>query len=419
MDSIRWLRAHPQAPDYNSEFSDQLIEEDLEWLQQFDRLLRQPWSWPAAGPPEWVPAFVSHVRSQVPHYRSYGESLPPLDKEVLRQSPWTLVPDDQDLERMYSYNTSGTTGTRMQIPWHARVSASYLPLLKWGLELYGIDWDDRPVAMVQVSYQKLTTTYAMYSQYLKAGFAKLNLFPDEWRSPDDRAIYLDDCRPVVITGNPLSFDELSRLPLKRVPRALVSSGMTLMPALRRRLEDHFGCPVLDMYSMTECLAIALKRDEAGGHRLISPDLWVELLNDEGCPVANGNRGEVTLTGGRNPYLPLVRYRTRDHAILEVRDGVGYLMNLEGRATVAFQARDGRRFNNIDVTHALALTPLVQFSLHQNADLSLRLNYRGEVVSRSQIEAALGPLFGDLPLEVERVQGIGEREKWVQYTSDLL
>ena len=425
---LAWMTEHPCAPQFNFQCGDHVSQEDLAWLIGFSCLLAEDWSWPASGAPEWVAGFAHHALQMVPHYRSYQVAefgqAPPLDKETLRLSPWSLVPDDQDLDKMVVYDTSGTTGNKMLVPSAPVVSASYLPLLRQGLDLYGISLDKGPdqVAMVQVALQTSTLTYAMISSYLgQAGFAKLNLNPDEWKEPAHRAAYIDACKPQVITGNPLSFLELSRLNLSHRPKALVSSAMTLLPGTRHYLEDFFGCPVLDMYSMTECMAIALKRDESTGHRILSHDLYVEILDAQGQPVPHGQRGEVALTGGRNPYLPLLRYRTRDHARIEIREGKPYLLNLEGRAPVEFVNHSGDRFNNIDVTHALAGLALIQFSLHQKADRSLTFVYRGDAVDEEAVRHSLQTLFGSLPLEMEHVSHNqpDDREKWIQYSSDFL
>src|SRR5205085_3091471 len=85
----------------------------------------------------------------------------------------------------------------------------------------------------------------------EAGLAKLNLHPDDWRHPDDRARYLDAMGPEIVAGDPISFAEYLKLPLTRAPRALISVSMTLLPGLRERLELRFGCPVLDIYSLNE------------------------------------------------------------------------------------------------------------------------------------------------------------------------
>ena len=84
------------------------------------------------------------------------------------------------------------------------------------------------VAIALICAQSFTYTYASISSYLGgAGFIKVNLNPLDWRDPEDRAAFLDDCAPEIYSGDPLSFLALMRLPLRHRPRALVSTSMEL------------------------------------------------------------------------------------------------------------------------------------------------------------------------------------------------
>lgn len=398
---------HPQAPRWNLDCGDQLDARALAWVRSFQAGLRAPRSWP----PAWLEGFQQRVLAQVPHYRGYlPGDIPLLEKEVFREAVWSLVPDDEPLEDLLTYGTSGTSGTRVLLPTAPRVAGATLALFQYGLELHGVDLTGGPdqVAMLQVSMQGFTKTYALISTFLdQAGFVKINLNPDEWRKSRDRVAFIDACRPQVITGDPLTFAELRRLPLKHSPKALISSGMTMLGGLRRELEAHFGCPVLDIYSMSECPFIGLKRDEESGYRVVAPDLFVEALEPS---------GEIVLTGGRNPFLPLLRYRTHDHARLRVEDGTAFLHDLDGRTPVTFQKRSGERFNSVDVTHSLEEVPVLQFSLHQFADGSLAFRYRGKKDTEKQVRAVLEDLFGGQRLAIEAAP-MGAAEKWIQYTSD--
>jgi phenylacetate-CoA ligase len=192
--------------------------------------------------------------------------------------------------------------------------------------------------------------------------------------------------------------------------------MAMAPALRERLEARFGCPVLDLYSLNESGPVAVYDEAAGGHVLLQHRMYVEILDDAGRPVPPGERGEVTLTGGFNPCLPLLRYRTGDHASLRLTGGEPVLVGLEGRPPVRFRTAGGEWLNNIEVTHALKRYALAQFTLHQAADGALRLVFRGADARADALADAVRALFGGLPLVVEE-DGF-EDGKVVQYTSDL-
>ncbi|GHF77431.1 hypothetical protein ACFFSH_33040 [Streptomyces filamentosus] len=76
--------------------------------------------------------------------------------------------------------------------------------------------------------------------------------------------------------------------------------------VRRYLHGHFGCPVIDLFGSTE-LGYLYFSDRDGRYRPHLDGMSVELL-----PVAHGSTiHELVVTSVRNPYMPLVRYRTGD------------------------------------------------------------------------------------------------------------
>jgi phenylacetate-CoA ligase len=128
-------------------------------------------------------------------------------------------------------------------------------------------------------------------------------------------------------------------------------------------------------------------------RLLQRELFVEILDEAGRRRGLGQRGEIVVSGGIDPALPLLRYRTGDYASLTL-DAAGELCldGLEGRPPVVFTAADGAPVNNIDVTHALSPFALPQFALHQAADGSFTLRAAGaydENALRRALEAVLG------------------------------
>jgi len=251
----------------------------------------------------------------------------------------------------------------------------------------------------------------------EAGLAKINLHPADWNSPDDRRKYLEALDPEVIAGDPLSFTELLNVELGLRPKALLSTSMTLLPGLREKLSTTFACPVLDLYSLNEAGPLAVFDPELGGHVLLQPRLYLEILDPAGNPVADGSRGEITLTGGFNFCLPLLRYRTGDFAALDFVGGEPVLRGLEGRAPVRFRKTDGVWLNNIDVTHALRPFALARFSLHQRSDEAFEFSVEGPSFVVSEAHEVLSRLLGPGNQIVPKPFAIGFA-KVPQYSSDL-
>ena len=429
---LEWLHEHPAAPRFNHQCGDRLSATGLARLLAFEQAVRAGPGWGPEAPPPWLAEFVAYCFREVPFYRRYGGApgrltdVPTSARADLSHAPWAFVPDPLPLEDLIVYNTSGATGHPLDVLSHPEAASKYLPLLQAALRLHGVSLaggrdpatGQLGVALTLVCSQRRTYTYASVLSYLGgAGFAKINLNPADWRDPADRARYIDACRPEVFTGDPLSFAALADLPVQHRPKALISTAMQLLPGLRQDLAARFQCPVIDLYAMHEAGPIAA--GTAAGHVWLQPRLYVEILDADGQPCPPGQRGEITLTGGFNPFLPLLRYRTGDFASLAWAGAQPLLQGLEGRPPVTFRGPAGQAINNIDVTSALRPFALPAYQVHQSADGGLRLSVAPSSASSEALRAALRGLFGaDQAIEIVPLDALsaGDR-KLIQYTRE--
>lgn len=421
---LAFLREHPRAPHFRNQSGPRLTPAEVAEMHAWETEVRAAEvGWKPGKPPPWLADFVRQCLADVPHYRRFDPApfveLPTTSRADLSRDVAQFVPDSISLERLMHFQTSGTTGHRLLIPSHPRVAARYLAFHQRALRRFGVELRHGPgdVGVALLGWQRKCFTYASVTPARgDSGLVKLNLHPDDWRDPGDRGPYLEALAAEVLTGDPISFSALLEIPAELHPRALLSTSMALSAGLRARLESRFQCPVLDLYSMNEAGPLAVADPRAGGHVLLQHRMYVEILDAQGRPLAPGEVGEVTLTGGFNFCLPLLRYRTGDFASLSFEGAEPVLVNLQGRPPVRFRTLAGAWINNLEVTHAFAPLALTQFALHQEADGALHLRWCGED-ALTEIEKALRALFGDAQaMRLER--GPLWERKVVQYTSAL-
>lgn len=424
---LNQLREHPHAPRFNWRIGDRLTAAGLASVRAFEAELQTAEiGWEHGEMPSWLREFVAYCYRAVPFYRAFGDApadfagIPTTDRADLARAPELFVPDELPLDDLIFYGSTGTTGHHIHVPSHPTSAARYITLLKQALAVHGVMLEGGPdrVAIVNVGFQERTATYvAILSCLDGSGVVKLNLHPAEWNDPGDRAAFLNDLAPEIITGDPLSFAELMKLDLTIKPQALSSTALQMEGGLRRALEIRFGCPVVDVYAMTEAGPIAVRVDDA--FQLLQHRLYVETLNDYGQVCEEGERGEITLTGGMNPYFPLLRYRTNDSAVLEFDGKRPKLAEFHGRPPILFYGVNGHALSSADVNRSLREFSVWQFTLHQNRDGSLLLRVCNPSVPLEQIRKELLRVFGaNQPLEIIQLDSFGAQSKIVHYTSDM-
>jgi phenylacetate-CoA ligase len=410
------LRTHPAAPRYNHACGDRLTATARDNLVAYRSRL-------AAGFPEpdWIMPLVERVYRTVPRYRGLPvpgalAEVPTTDRHDLLSHVETHVPEDADLTDLIVYRTSGSRGPAATVPMTPEFCALDLPVMQHVLSELGVPLrgGTSRVSLVNVYDQPVAYQFASVSSYLDgAGVVKVNLHESGWHAPADRVAFLDGCAPELYTGNPISLAKLAALPLTTRPTAIMSGAMALGEGLRTVLSDRFDCPVIDLYGITEAGLVAWRPDN-GPHRLLPRRLHVEILTPAGAPCKPGERGEITLTCGENPLLPLLRYRTGDQAALSHVDGHPVLVNLEGRDPVRYRAADGTWVNSIELTHVLSPLPLVAWQLHQDETGTVRVEAHGDTEG---VKEAVRSLLGPVPIEVRKAD-LARDAKPQRYSSSL-
>ena len=136
---LLWLEEHPHAPRFTHPGVDRVTPEGLRATAAFAESIQvAPSRWLPDSPPAWLAPFIDRCCHTVPFYRRYGGAarladLPICSRADLAREPWSFVPDDEPLDDLIVYNTSGTTGHPLAVPTHPDTLACYIPLLKAAL----------------------------------------------------------------------------------------------------------------------------------------------------------------------------------------------------------------------------------------------------------------------------------------------
>ncbi|MCU0621945.1 MAG: glycosyltransferase [Gemmatimonadales bacterium] len=212
---------------------------------------------------------------------------------------------------------------------------------------------------------------------------------------------LEAFEPELIDSYPSSIEPVARHIIARAgarvrPKAVITSSETLWPEVSAVIRQAFGCPVFDHYGSAEMAAFVSQCEHGTYH--VNPEFGiVEILRDDGRPVAPGETGEIVATGFVNPVMPLIRYATGDRATLgpptPCACGRAFprLERIEGRMDDVIQTPSGRRIGRLDPIFKSVRT-ISEARIVQHARDRVRLEY---VTAQEPRPAELASLANEL------------------------
>jgi phenylacetate-CoA ligase len=174
------------------------------------------------------------------------------------------------------------------------------------------------------------------------------------------------------------------------PNAIIASSMMLVPHERAVIERVFGVRVTDIYGCEEVGLIAGECERHEGLHVNTDQLIVEILHDDGRPVAPGETGLVVVTDLLNEAMPFIRYRMEDMAELASSPcscgrGQPTLARVVGRTADFLKRRDGSRVAGISLIEN-TLTKLPGIGQMQIVQ---------ETLDEVQLRVVPGPQFDDV------------------------
>jgi phenylacetate-CoA ligase len=193
------------------------------------------------------------------------------------------------------------------------------------------------------------------------------------------------------------------------------TGETLYPDQQQLISTVFGAPVANGYGARDAGFIA-HACPAGLLHLSAEHVLVELVDDQGQPVPEGEAGEIVVTHMATRDFPFIRYRTGDIAIMSAKPcscgrGLPAFERVLGRTTDFIRTRSG------NVLHALALIyevrnepAVLEFRFLQARDLSIELQLvatpelsrEREIDIIARLERRVG---SDTPITISRLTRI--------------
>jgi phenylacetate-CoA ligase len=151
----------------------------------------------------------------------------------------------------------------------------------------------------------------------------------------------------------------------------------LYDAQRETIERVFGCPVANGYGGRDAGFIAHQCPINNMH-ITAEDIIVEVVDNDGNPVPNGQAGEITVTHMATRDFPFIRYRTGDVGVLTDEvcacgRGLPVLKEIQGRTTDFIVAKNGTVMHGLALIYVLRDLPgVAEFKIIQESIDHLRV-----------------------------------------------
>jgi phenylacetate-CoA ligase len=312
---------------------------------------------------------LTHCRRLVPYYaelmggagESYEEDpegyltrLPVLTKEIMRARLDDLKSSDLGRRKWYFNTSGGSTGEPAKFIQDSEFSARAGAVKLLFSKLVGRKIGE-PEIELWGSGRDITKAHETLRSRLLLRLSNTTILDAFVMTPAEMRQYiavLNRMRPKLIVAYADAIYELARFAeresLKVEPQAaVIASAGVLHPFMRETIEKVFRTTVYNRYGSREVGDIACERP---GHRGLWVAPWgnyVEIIDDKGGRVPDGEEGDIAITSLTNYAMPLVRYRIGDRGVLAPRQSAGrppygqVLEAISGRSGDMFRGNDGR------------------------------------------------------------------------------
>jgi phenylacetate-CoA ligase len=187
-------------------------------------------------------------------------------------------------------------------------------------------------------------------------------------------------------------------------KSVISWGDKMFDHYKSLIEEVFGCKVYELYGTTEGFVISGQKDLIY-HYIFTPQVYLELLDEFGNEVEDGEIGNVVVTHLDSYEMPLIRYALGDLAIKlpkhkypKNRDlQLPLLMKIIGRDTDIVYTKSGKSM----IVHFFTgifehYSEIKQFRVIQNELTSIIIEYIPEDSFQESVMAEIeNRIIGEL------------------------
>lgn len=310
------------------------------------------------------------------------KTFPILTKKETALSHLDYISSSYELSKLIRYESSGSTGQRSVVYMDKKEQALIRAILilwwEWNGYYFG-----RPLLQTGMSPNrgivKRIKDFLLATEYMVA----FNLTDDEIVRKLEKVKHK---RNMFLFGYASSLYEIAKTARKHNLAnrfdLVMSQGDKLFNHYELEIEKAFKCKVVEDYGLNEGFMVGQKVDLPYFY-IYSPTVYVEILDEHGEPVPDGEMGRIVLTKLDGYAMPLIRYDTGDLGVMLPKEryptnpkfSFPLLEKVIGRNTDIIKTADGKSL----IVHTFTgifefYSEIEQFQVVQNIENQIQINY---------------------------------------------
>lgn len=266
-------------------------------------------------------SILDHAKRNIPFYKEIAtnsgklalKDFPVLTKQIIRDNIGNMLWHPYSKHKLISEKSSGSSGIQGEVFVSRKEQSVFqaIQTLTWEWAGYRPGRSLLQTGMtLQRGVVKSLKDFLFTTQYVSA----FNLDKQSVggvlkgisRNTEFFGGYASSLWVFAETAKDLEIDDLKF-------EGVISWGDKMFPHYRERIEKQFKTQVYDTYGTTEGFMIAGQKD-LPYYYILTPHVYLELLDDKGNEVPDGEIGHVVVTRLDAYEMPLIRYYLGDLAI---------------------------------------------------------------------------------------------------------
>lgn len=239
------------------------------------------------------------------------KKFPILTKSILKENTDKLLTEPKI--NLLKNGSSGSTGEQTIVYWSKKEQtinrATQMLWWKWGNYIIGDRLIQTGITPNRIGLKKYKDLF-FRTKYIQAFSHNSNEIASFLKS-------LNPNKEYVLAGYASSLFVFSKIAKENnidlKIKSAISWGDKLFAHYKTAIQDTFGCKTFETYGSAEGLMIGAQKDLDYLY-IMSTNVFVEIVDDNGDEVEDGELGNVVVTNLNGFAMPLIRYKIGDLAI---------------------------------------------------------------------------------------------------------